>query len=524
MNVFKRRMFQMGGVVNRPDVIQSKPIFRGFRVPTLEGTESLQRIGDEFFVVTSDLDGNESSRKKIDLSLAPETDQEGIPLSLEERAIQANIISNQRAGLSALGLFGAAATAPLTGPSALGGLMSLPKLGAPRFKQTADSISKFLDKPGAISSTLKFTQDLFSPLKVGPKGFQINPLPAALLGGGLGVTSLFSQPVDLDRISEEQIESLGLSISPDVQDMSADIENIEQKELVEGEPTLGDDTSLNDEEQQALKDAQLAAEKEEQEAREKAIRTAQIQENQRRTDRFLRAGANFYQPGMTRAEALLNFGNVLSGEVDREEAAQAAKQLRDQQLAVDLFEKNEKAFKDFQKLQADALVQEQKINEAQSEIRGIDNTLGWLSKIQQSIKQDPVTGPLALFDELIYKGSAAIGLSPKAPPGVVVQRILKEIAQTGAGKLLGQSGARLSDRDMKIAERLLGDLEGINKLTATPDELLGIIARRTAELEGEKQKFQRDVNTSRKFFEIYQLPIPIERDKEIILNPDDYLE
>jgi hypothetical protein len=518
MNVFKRRMFQEGGVV-----LQSKPIFRGFRVPTLEGTESLQRIGDEFFVVTSDLDGNESSRKKIDLSLAPETDQEGLPLSLEERAIQANIISNQRAGLGALGLFGAAATAPLTGPSALGGLMSLRKLGAPRFKQTADSISKFLDKPGFLSSALKLTNYL-SPLKVGPKGFQINPGSAALLGGGLGVASLFSQPVDLDRISEEQIESLGLSISPDVQDMSADIENIEQKELVEGEPTLGDDTSLNAEEQQALRDAELAAEKERQEAREKAMRTAQIQENQRRTDRFLRAGANFYQPGMSRAEALLNFANVLSGEVDREEAALAAKQLRDEELAVRLFEKKQKDLKDFQKLQADALGEEQKINEAQSEIREIDTTLGWLTKVQQAIKDNNVTGLSGIGQEIFYRLGAAANMPPDVPAVVTVERILKEIAQTGAGKLLGQSGARLSDRDMIIAEELVGDLRGKNKIFKSRDELLGLTARRLAELEGEKDKLQGKVNTSLKFFEIYGLPIPVERDKEVILNPDDYLE
>jgi hypothetical protein len=170
------------------------------------------------------------------------------------------------------------------------------------------------------------------------------------------------------------------------------------------------------------------------------------------------------------------------------------------------------------------LGEEQKINEAQSEIRKIDNTLGWLSKVQQSIKQDPVTGPYAVLSELIYRGKAAIGMSPKAPPAVVVEKILTEIARTGAGKLLGQSGARLSDRDMIIAEELLGDLEGINKLTATPDEVLGIIARRFAELEGQKQDLQGDVNTSLKFFEIYGLPIPVESDKEIILNPDDYLE
>ena len=46
MDVLKRRMFQEGGPVN---VIESEPFYRGARVPTVAGTESLEEENGEFF-------------------------------------------------------------------------------------------------------------------------------------------------------------------------------------------------------------------------------------------------------------------------------------------------------------------------------------------------------------------------------------------------------------------------------------------------------------------------------------------
>lgn len=69
-------MFQEGGPAN---VITSKPVTRGFNVPTPAGTENIERqVGvdgkEQFFVVRRDVSGNEISKKPIDLTLSPTGD------------------------------------------------------------------------------------------------------------------------------------------------------------------------------------------------------------------------------------------------------------------------------------------------------------------------------------------------------------------------------------------------------------------------------------------------------------------
>ena len=67
-DVYSRRMFQNGG-----EVLQSKPIFRGGRVPTPAGAESIERVDTEdgtyFLAVVRGNDGEVKRSRVINLNL-----------------------------------------------------------------------------------------------------------------------------------------------------------------------------------------------------------------------------------------------------------------------------------------------------------------------------------------------------------------------------------------------------------------------------------------------------------------------
>jgi len=173
VNVFKRRMFQEGGPAN---VITSKPVTRGFNVPTPAGTENIERqVGvdgkEQFFVVRRDVSGNEISKKPIDLTLSPTGD----PVEA------ARVGERQQFGDLVTGL-----GAGITGAAAVAG--SIPFFGK-RFEAIGKGVGSLVSGAGRLLSpvvtqsgrviakkdvTKSFKTPLGKPKKDAPKTYDVN--------------------------------------------------------------------------------------------------------------------------------------------------------------------------------------------------------------------------------------------------------------------------------------------------------------------------------------------------------------
>ena len=78
-----------------------------------------------------------------------------------------------------------------------------------------------------------------------------------------------------------------------------------------------------------------------------------------------------------------------------------------------------------------------------------------LSNVLQIASKENITGALAFAEEILYKGFSAFNPDAMPDPKTFAANILKEIASSQPGDLLGQSQGRLSDRDIQLARDLL---------------------------------------------------------------------
>ena len=67
MDVLKRRMFQAGGAVTQPRIIQSESQFVGGRNPRNVGFENIEEENGKYFKRARDFYGNITFEREIDL-------------------------------------------------------------------------------------------------------------------------------------------------------------------------------------------------------------------------------------------------------------------------------------------------------------------------------------------------------------------------------------------------------------------------------------------------------------------------
>ena len=174
MNVFKRRMFQEGGLADS-NILQTREISRGFRNPIVLDENIERQVGvdgkEQFFVVQRDSSGNEVSKKPIDLTLSP-TGDPAEAARVQGRQQLGEAVTKFGTGIVGLGAL--AGSIPFIGKRAefiakgIGaGVSGLGRFISPAVAQTGVVISK-----GSVGKAFK--TPLGKPKKDAPKTYDVN--------------------------------------------------------------------------------------------------------------------------------------------------------------------------------------------------------------------------------------------------------------------------------------------------------------------------------------------------------------
>ena len=137
------------------------------------------------------------------------------------------------------------------------------------------------------------------------------------------------------------------------------------------------------------------------------------------------------------------------------------------------------------------------------------NTISLLSNVLQIAAQDNITGALAFAEEIAYKGFAAFNPNAMPDPKTFAANILKEIASSQPGELLGQTQGRLSDRDIQLARDLLADIELSKGIFKSTKEIQDILSRRLTTLNIEQNSRLTQIYNDLEFFKQYGVAPPV---------------
>lgn len=121
--------------------------------------------------------------------------------------------------------------------------------------------------------------------------------------------------------------------------------------------------------------------------------------------------------------------------------------------------------------------------EATKNIADNATSLNFLNQVETILSQKSVTGVSSLFKQYGYKIRALGDPNTPMDAKTQVENLLREISIGNAEQVLGQSSGRLSDKDIELAGKLVGELEGLRGLTTTSDEILSIMAKRRSDIE-----------------------------------------
>jgi hypothetical protein len=224
------------------------------------------------------------------------------------------------------------------------------------------------------------------------------------------------------------------------------------------------------------------------EAQLEAQRKAQRQAARKKgIGRVTKALSDFYEPGMTRAEAMLNLGKKLGEATDEEEAAQLEKELK--RLENDPFDISE-----FQENSVKYTQEQKKLQESK-------NTLFWLDDAKKIIKDYDVTGLGPLAGEWYYKYiRAPLDPNAKQDPKSKLITLLEDIANSEVKSLLGESGRTISNLDRQIARTLIGEIRGLAGVVQSEEKLLSIINKRVIEITQRQQEAEQNLKTYGVYF------------------------
>jgi hypothetical protein len=402
MDVLKRRMFQEGGPVN---VIESEPFYRGARVPTVAGTESLEEENGEFFFRRRDNDGNITFSRLVNLELSPTRDPK-----------EALIRQQQNEGIKfGSGLLAAYTAAPIIGQGIVGGIGSgLTALSIPKI---ASAISrsfvrrKDVDLPGG--TVMKDA----GKLELGSAG-QFGIGSGIVYGAGEAAESLMTTEEDV--LAEREA----------LANFDDDLANLVAENTFDEEA---------DQKRKEAEDAVAAEQQKEEEERKRKYdefvgnidKALALKDRKARIDRVMSAASNFYEPGMTRAEAMINFGKQLSAETDKEEAevaAQIKKQTDEEEAKMATFNQNRYNY-------------EQDLNNAIKELDTVDVGITVLKQALALVEEGGVTGFFPQAQELVIRVANYAGVDVPENNRMKAKLLLEYFAQGQVKNITGESGS-----------------------------------------------------------------------------------
>ncbi len=469
-------MFQNGG-----EVLQSKPIFRGGRVPTPAGAESIERVDTEdgtyFLAVVRGNDGEVKRSRVINLDLAPSVDELGNPRSLEERALEANIRERQQGGLE---LAGTLATAPLLmrlgGAGILSGLAGGAAKIIPKFKRNPLLRRGDVEIPGGVMQGA-------GKLELGPAG-QFIGSGAGIVGVGAGIGAATLNPEEIAALDKERLQAKEQQEASDVTQEELDDLSATPEPTPEPTPAPEDTSEIkNDEYEAAVQELENQLKK---------------QNRGKRLNRLTGALSNFYEPGMTRAESMISLGKKLSEETDKEQAAieaQAKKELA----------KREKIFENFA---ANRYDYEQDLSESIKELDTVDVGITVLKEALGIVQAGGVAGLGPQAKEFFTRAVNYFGVDLPPTPRMQAKLLLDYFAQGQVKNITGESGRTISNVDREIASRLVGN---INDLFATEEEIQGNLERTLETFLAAYKQANRDFGRSQSRFTDLGLEAPYSR-------------
>ena len=142
------------------------------------------------------------------------------------------------------------------------------------------------------------------------------------------------------------------------------------------------------------------------------------------------AASNFYEPGMTRAEAMINFGKQLSAETDKEEAevaAQIKKQTDEEEAKMATFNQNRYNY-------------EQDLNNAIKELDTVDVGITVLKQALALVEEGGVTGFFPQAQELVIRVANYAGVDVPENNRMKAKLLLEYFAQGQVKNITGESG------------------------------------------------------------------------------------
>ena len=469
MDVLKRRMFQEGGPVN---VIESEPFYRGARVPTIAGTESLEEENGEFFFRRRDNDGNITFSRLVNLELSPTRDPK-----------EALIRQQQNEGIKfGSGLLAAYTGAPILGPQAVASTgAGLTALNIPKI---ASAISrsflrkKDVDLPGG--TVMKNA----GKLELGPAG-QFGVGSGIVYGAGETAEGLMTTEEDV-LAEREALANFDDDLANLVAENAFDAEADQKRK--EAEDAVAAEQQKEDEERKRKYDEFVS----------NIDKALALKDRKARIDRVMSAASNFYEPGMTRAEAMINFGKQLSAETDKEKAEVAAKikkQTDEEEAKMATFNKNRYDY-------------EQDLNNSIKELDTVDVGITVLKQALALVQEGGVTGFFPQAQELLIRAANYAGVDLPENNRMKAKLLLEYFAQGQVKNITGESGRTISNVDRQIAQRLVGN---ITDIFATEGEVRGNLERTLDTFMASYDQANREYNRTKKRFDDVGVVAPYER-------------
>lgn len=469
MDVLKRRMFQEGGPVN---VIESEPFYRGARVPTIAGTESLEEENGEFFFRRRDNDGNITFSRLVNLELSPTRDPK-----------EALIRQQQNEGIKfGSGLLAAYTGAPILGPGAVSSTAAgLTALNIPKI---AAGISRSLLRRKDVDLPGGTVMKSAGKLELGPAG-QFGIGSGIVYGAGEAAESLMTTEEDV-LAEREALANFDDDLANLVAENTFD-EEADQKRK-EAEDAVATEQQREEEERKRKYDEFVG----------NIDKALALKDRKARIDRVMSAASNFYEPGMTRAEAMINFGKQLSAETDKEKAevaAQIKKQTDEEEAKIATFNKNRYNY-------------EQDLNNAIKELDTVDVGITVLKQALSLVEQGGVTGFIPQAQEVLIRAANYAGVDVPENNRMKAKLLLEYFAQGQVKNITGESGRTISNVDRQIAQKLVGN---ITDIFATEAEVKGNLERTLDTFMAAYDQANREYSRTKQPFEDVGVVAPYER-------------
>ena len=454
MDVLKRRMFQAGGVVTQPRIIQSKQKVEGFNNPRTVGVENLEEEGGKYYKRIRDLNGDITFEREVELGKVSIFDEQGRTKDTDTRAQEALVKQNQEEGIMfGAGLAAAPFAAKFAGAPVVGGIAR--GIGS-MFKRNP-FIRRSVEQVTGGPKGQQFVTEVPGKLELGPAGM-LGVTSLGLSGAGAGVDAVISDPTEVEQQDFEQLkdpEFLAQQIA--ILQSTDDSVTAEQKEAARKII----DSTLNKDQKQEETIAQEETKDIKKEVKEDSDSDNDINEVEVKTNPI----GNFFNSSEFN-DAIRNIGGALvrEGRFGAGLAQGAADFATEQEVkGLKMAELEAKAEPRLTPSDLASLQEfSEKVTQNAQDFQGGQTAVAFMDIIIEEINNAPkgkIGGLQGAVDSAVDKLKAFFGadipwdgLSSQGK----IEALAKVVQQGNLQAILGESGRTISDKDRTIVVEVFG--------------------------------------------------------------------